>query len=387
MPPHSGLAIDLATMLRHADAWDALAASAISPNPYFSRNFITAHAHSGTIDAARLRFIVPGNELQINAVLPLLEKAARFGWARIDSACTSPYMMAATPLVGRDAGGAWAEDMLEAIRLNGNGGAFIMPRLALDTEVAQQMIEALRRLAWQFDILDRFERPVARIARSYEEYADTSISRNRRRGIKRVRQRLEERGSVRHEVASGGPRLTFAVETFLALEARGWKGERRTALASRPETTAMLRLMLEHAQEAHAGRSVGDVAGGVNLRADILLLDEKPLAISLGFVNCDIGFMWKITLDEAYRKFAPGVILEDSILQSAHENPQLVKLDSATGLGTPLDSLYGDRDPIGDLVFAPPSLRRFQALLGAEKLRRQLRAGLKSLRDRWLRRD
>jgi CelD/BcsL family acetyltransferase involved in cellulose biosynthesis len=370
--------LDFHTMLRRSAHWDALAASPLSPNPYFSRSFVASHVESGIIDPAGLRFIVLGNAFTPTAILPLLEQAARFGWTRIDSACSSPFMMDATPLVSRDAGSDWAGVLLAAIARHTNGGAFILPRLALDSAVAVQLIEALRTGGWQLDVLDAFQRPVATMAASYEAYAAQSLSKNRRKGIRRLRHRLVETGAVRHEIAlSGavdGQRLAYAVEAFLTLEARGWKGERGTALASRPETAAMLRKLHDYASD------------GMRMRADLLLLDEKPIAISLGFVNCGTGFMWKITLDEDYRKFAPGVILEDAILRSAHRDPAIVMLDSATGLGTPLDSLYGDRTPIGDLVFAPAAMGGFPTLLAAEKLRRRMRSGIKLLRNTLLRR-
>lgn len=377
--PYPHLVNDLTGMLRDADAWDKLGSAPISSNPYFSRSFIQAHAEFGLFDAARLRFIVIGEPSCPAAILPLIDGAARCGWKRIDSACSSPYMMTATPLVGRDANDNWAEGLLEALRRQTSDGAFIFPRLALDSPVALGMIKTVQRLGWNYEVLDEFHRPVAQIADSYDTYAKLFLSRNRRKGIRRLRHRLAQQGKVRHDVVSGGPRLDFAVETFLDLEARGWKGMRGTALANQPETAAMLRKLL---QESQAGAK-----DGVNMRADILLLDEHPIAISIGFTNCGIGYMWKITLDEAYRKFAPGIILEAAILQSAHQSPMLSQLDSATGPGTPLDSLYGDRSPIGDLVLAPPSMRGFRTLLVVEKLRRRVRVGLKSLRNRLLRRN
>jgi CelD/BcsL family acetyltransferase involved in cellulose biosynthesis len=230
-----------------------------------------------------------------------------------------------------------------------------------------------------YEILDQFQRPVAQIVDSYGAYVRRFVSRNRRKGIKRLRHRLDEQGKLQHEVSSAGPRLTFAVETFLAIEARGWKGSRGTALANQPATAAMLRNFLEHSQT--------DGNDGVRMRADMLLLDEQPIAISIGFVSCGVGFMWKIALDDSYRRFAPGVVLEDAILQSAHQSLELSQLDSATGPGTILESLYGDRVLMGDLVIAPPSMRGFGALLAAEKFRRRLRAALKSLRNRFLRRS
>lgn len=376
--------LDLGEMRRLADEWDALALSAAAPNPYFSRRVIAAHVAGGILDEGALRFVVLRHGTELVGLLPFLTGAGRCGWKRIDSACTSLFMMLSTPLIARSPGDEaaaadWADRLLDAIADHGRGGPFMLPRLSLSCPLGSQIVKAVRRRDWACRVFDGFERPVADLAGSYEAYARAFIGRNRRKSIRRLRNRLQEVGELRHEVATHGAALAAAVESFLALEASGWKGRKGTALASRPETLRMLRAMVADASE---DSPIGSGASGVaSMRADLLLLDERPIAASVGFVSGGVAYMWKIADDETMRNSGPGIVLEDAILRQAHLDESLRQLDSAAGPGSALETMYGGRTLIGDLVFVP-SGRGGGALLAAEAIRRRLRAVLKSIRDR-----
>ncbi|HSP26834.1 MAG TPA: GNAT family N-acetyltransferase, partial [Saliniramus sp.] len=263
------------------------------------------------------------------------------------------------------------------------GEPFMLPRLSLDCALGSGIVKALRRRDWPFRVFDAFERPVADLAETYEDYARAFIGRNRRKSIRRLRNRLAGTGVLRHEVATHGPALAAAADTFLALEAGGWKGRAGTALACRSETEHMLRAMIEDDvvdATAPSGGSRG-ASRGAGMRADLLLLDERPIAASLGFVSDGVAHMWKIADDETMRSFGPGIVLEDAILRQAHLDDGIRRLDSAAGPGSALETLYGGRTRIGDLVFVPTARGGFQALLATEDVRRRLRGLLKSLRN------
>src|SRR6185503_3139216 len=49
--------------------------------------------------------------------------------------------------------------------------------------------------------------------------------------LRRLRNRLAEHGAINFDVARTPAEMTTAVETFLTLEASGWKGQRGTALS------------------------------------------------------------------------------------------------------------------------------------------------------------
>ena len=51
------------------------------------------------------------------------------------------------------------------------------------------------------------------------------------REFRRLKRRLADQGRLEHHVARGPDDIRLAVEAFLALEAAGWKGRQRTAMA------------------------------------------------------------------------------------------------------------------------------------------------------------
>lgn len=375
--------VDLAELRSLATQWDQLAKVSVEPNPYFSRRVIEAHVAGGVLDVRSLRFVVLRNGPDLVGLLPFQARAGRCGWKRSDSACASPFMMLSTPLIARLPGGEaavtdWADSLLDAIGDHARGEPFSLPRLSLSCAIGSEILKAVARRNWPFRVFDPFERPVADLAETYENYARAFIGRNRRRSIRRLRNRLAGAGVLRHEVATHGLALAAAADAFLALEAGGWKGRERTALACRPETARMLLAMIE---DDVADAPPSGASRGAGMRADLLLLDERPIAASVGFVSDGVAYMWKIADDETMRRHGPGVVLEDAILRQAHLDDGIRRLDSAAGPGSVLETLYAGRTPIGDLVFVPSAQGGHHTLLTAEDIRRRLKGALKSLRN------
>ncbi|HSP26732.1 MAG TPA: hypothetical protein VLQ65_16315, partial [Saliniramus sp.] len=182
------------------------------PNPYFSRRVVEGHVAGGVLDAGALRFVVLRDGADLVGLLPFQRRAGRCGWKRIDSACASPFMMLSAPLIARLPGGGaaaidWADLLLDAIADHARGEPFMLPRLSLDCALGSEIVKALRRRDWPFRVFDAFERPVADLAETYEDYDRAFISRNRRKSIRRLRNRMAGAGVLRHEVATHGPAL------------------------------------------------------------------------------------------------------------------------------------------------------------------------------------
>lgn len=351
--------IDLAAMNRHAAAWDALVAEAAEPAPFFTRQVIGAHAAHGM--GADVRFLAAWSGPRIVALLPYRPRGARLGFvSRAACAWSSPFAPCSTPLVA-------AEDIAGnvALLLDAVAGRpdrlWLLPHLAVESRVGVALTGEARRRGWPLATIGRFARPVLDRRADYETYA-AGLPAGRRKDMARRWRRLREKGEVALASATGGDALRQSVRCFLELEAAGWKGAHRTALASRPELAAFAYDLFR------------DGPGPVGARADALTLDGRTIAASLALVCRGTAYLLKTAYDERHARFAPGLLLEDAIVRRVHAEPFAARLNSAATTATPLDELYPDREAIGDLVMATdPSMSRssFEAVIRREALRRE----------------
>jgi hypothetical protein len=146
-------------------------------------------------------------------------------------------------------------------------------------------------------------------------------------------------------------------DRFLALEASGWKGESRSALASSPQTAALFREAL-----------AGGAARGKLLRLS-LTLDGRPIAMLTSFLSAPGAFGFKIAFDEEFSRYSPGVLLQRENLRIL-ERDDIAWSDSCAGPDNKMISqLWPQRREIGRISIAIGGrLRRalFAGLLGAE---------------------
>jgi hypothetical protein len=246
---------------------------------------------------------------------------------------------------------------------------WVFPRLSLDHPVAAALRAAISRRGWPSHVLSPFERPVLARRADYEAYAKAHLRPDRRKSLRRQRRRLSERGALAFHSVTDRAGLARAVEDFLTLEARGWKGARKTALASHAHTAAFARELFGQGRR-----------GGVGARADVLSLDGRPIAISLALVCGGTAHLLKTAYDESLRAFAPGLLLEDEIIRAVHATAFAGRLDTASVAGSVLDELYPDRERMGDLVLAADSgVAAFAAVIRRETRRRAALARLKTL--------
>jgi CelD/BcsL family acetyltransferase involved in cellulose biosynthesis len=141
---------------------------------------------------------------------------------------------------------------------------------------------------------------------SWDDY-ERGISKNRLKGMRRRERRLEEQGTVTLEIETGGPRLDEHLDQALRIEATGWKGRRRTAMQSRPETR---RFYIDVARWA---------ASKGWLKLTFLRLDGIGIAFDLSFERGGVRYSLKAGYHSAFARYGPGVLLMHRLMRDAYE--------------------------------------------------------------------
>ena len=168
----------------------------------------------------------------------------------------------------------------------------------------------------------------------------------RDKGARRYLRKLEERGRVSWELHRHAAISDAAVESFLALEHRGWKGESNTSLRSNRAEEAFFRDVVS-----------GFGAVGRALFTE-LTLDGQVVASTSNFVSGDAGFAFKAGWLPELAKMSPGVLNEVELMRSFLQGRcgDLALFDSGAAAGSYIDKLWSDRRPLVSSAIALSSM-------------------------------
>lgn len=320
-------------------AWEDLCRRSAEDNAYYTPRYATALLDSvdhGTEvgfavvwDGPRLVGMLPFTTAKIRA--PMAQAAGRAWQTKFTFSCT--------PLLDAACYGQ-AADLLLDVLVSIRASEWILPTLNVEGEACEAMIAALARRGLPWLLVNPFQRAVLDANVAFEDHMKRHVAPKRRKELARNRRRLEEVGKVEHQSYRDGEGLERAVMAFLDIEARGWKGQRGTALACDERTRGF-------AMRAFAGDAAGSTC-----RADVLTLDGAPVAVGLTALAGHTGFTVKSTYDEAYRSYAAGLLLEVEVIRSVLSEKWATRLDSGTPGTHVIDGLWPGRLEVADLMFS-----------------------------------
>ncbi len=203
--------------------------------------------------------------------------------------------------------------------------------------------------------------------RDADELLRDALGAKKLKELRRQRHRLAEHGAVSFEVARTPEDVAAAIETFLTLEASGWKGQRGTALVQDDGDAGFIR----RATVALAEAGQCEI---VTLRAG-----DTPVAAAIVLRHQDRAFYFKLGIDERFAKFSPGVQLTLDLTRHLCADPAIATADSTADADHPMiNPIWRGRFAIGDvliplrrgdpvvpLIHAALTLRRFVYEIGA----------------------
>jgi CelD/BcsL family acetyltransferase involved in cellulose biosynthesis len=133
-----------------------------------------------------------------------------------------------------------------------------------------------------------------------------SLGSKRRNSLKRHRRKLEQRGQVTLGVIEDSEALDAQLEAAFQVEALGWKGERGTAIVSRPETDRFYRRIARWA------------AARGTFRLVLLHVDGRLVAFDYALEEGGHHYLLKTGFDPDYRDCAPGKVLRTMMIERAY---------------------------------------------------------------------
>ena len=326
------------------DELDYLCARTIEPNVFFNPHFLAPAMPRLEDREVRLAVIRDGDEYKsrLRLLVPFsVERPPMPLGVSIVRTWANPFGPLGTPLVDRDDPCGVIEDFLDVLsrphlKLP---RVLVLPDMRLDGAAAATFKTVAEARGLALITMSRTERAFLQSSLDGDAYLKASLTSSRYREFRRLKRKLGEQGELVHTVARGPDDIRPAIEDFLTLEASGWKGRKRTAMA-------MDRYRAAFAREAVHGLAEHDLC-----RIHSLTLDGRVIASLIVFVEAGVAYTWKTAYDENYAAFSPGVLLMIEVTRQHLEDPNIALTDSCAVPGHPMVSrLWSETKPMGTLV-------------------------------------
>ena len=193
-----------------------------------------------------------------------------------------------------------------------------------------------------------FERAAFRPLNSSEEYSKEFISKNARKGFRRQNRRLSELGDVTFERSTSGSDFDWLADEFLSLEASGWKGNDRTALACNVCTSNFYRELVR--ESANAGKA----------RFLTLRLNGNPIAMLSDIQSGQTVYSYKTAFNEEFADYSPGIQVEFKNIDFLHADGIQLADSCTSSDNSAINRIWGQSLKFQDLVIAlKPGIPRF----------------------------
>jgi CelD/BcsL family acetyltransferase involved in cellulose biosynthesis len=331
--------LDIAAVPR--GPWEALCAASIEPNVFFDPGFAmpAATMAAGGRGADVLVAYDDDDRGRILGLTPVISAWHAYKLPIPALVALQPYSPLATPLLD-------AEHAIEAAGALVDGAAaggahlLVLPDMMLDGPVAMAFQAALaeRGLSALTDHAHQRAAFDATITDT-DDYFRASMGAKRLKEMRRLRNRLADDGEVVFSVARSPLTVEPALERFLALEARGWKGNLGTGLGQTAADTAFITA------------AASDLGARGAFEVVELTLNGATIAAGLVLRQGDRAFFFKIAYDEDLARFSPGVQLTLELTRRFAANPGIAMVDSTAAAGHPMiDHVWRERLNIGDLL-------------------------------------
>ncbi len=295
----------------------ALAKEASVPNPHFSPASIAAAAT--TMPDDEIVIIASRDTFGVLKGIWAFQQwrgAGSLGFSVLRSPLVPLYEVLSAPVLDRNCAGQALNAMLAFIAASPELPSVIAARsLPMEGGDHAALMSCLGAPSWRIVPLETWQRGIA--LANPAETPEGAIRRALGASFKKrmtQRRALEKLGAVTfalHTRNAAAP----AFERFVALEARGWKGRRRSALVHRPDDAAWMRACVDQLATCD-----GIVVGQLDL-------DGEPIAMGIVFREAGTAVYMKTAFAESHARYSPGLHLEIELTRALLAQGQLTCFD------------------------------------------------------------
>jgi CelD/BcsL family acetyltransferase involved in cellulose biosynthesis len=367
----------LSELIPLAGDWRDLAARSLEPNVFYEPSFALAAAAVFGNDVGAVLVWSGTQPRQLLGFFPAHVSERHFGIRLpVLTGWTHPYGPLGVPLVDREAAepviAAWLTHLAADPALP---GLLLLPLIDEDGGFAGALSRCLERIEMPWSDFGRHSRALLAPDENRAHYLEQAVSLHRYRELSRTGRRLADRGALLFTTATEPAAVARDVEDFFALEAGGWKGDAGTAAVSSAELHGFFKT------------AVARLAAEGKAQVDRLLLDGRAIATAVTLLSGAGAWYWKIAYDEAYARFAPGVLLSAAMTERLAANQAIARADSCAAPGpSMLDALWRERLNLCDRLIAVRPSAPFAVACRLESLRRAAIGTAKAVRARFRKR-
>ena len=220
-------------------------------------------------------------------------------------------------------------------------GGIEIPKAYASSDTVVCLMQAARNMYRDVDMASTYTRPALKIKNRTEQDLKAMIGSKRVSENARNRRRLNAlgQGDVSWRFISGNI-PDRVVQTFMDIENTGWKKEERTALANTIEGVKFFEELVRLFAKSN------------RVLFTELCLGERVIASTVNFIVQNVGFAFKIAVDDEFKKYSVGIMNEIEFMKFAGTAaPSIEIIDSCADKNSFMGSLWTeDEIEVGTLV-------------------------------------
>lgn len=253
----------------------------------------------------------------------------------------NPFGPLGTPLVDAEDAAGTLDDLLESLsrREARLPSILVLPDLRINGMFARLLkaIAVSRNLP--FASTTSYGRPMLQSNLEGEAYLRNAVTPHHMREMKRQWRQIAKLGDLQYNVARQPEEVRLRMEEFLALEASGWKGRKRSALIN------------DRYRSAFAREAITNLAEVDGVRIHTLDLDGKAIASLVVFMMGGEAYTWKTAYNEDHARYSPGKLLMAKVTEWNLDDMNIVRTDScAVPDHTVMSRMWEEREEMATLV-------------------------------------